>query len=283
MPRLPDFIVIGAMKCATTSLHQYLDQHPQIAMSRPKELRFFVEEHNWHRGVDWYATHFDEQALLCGESSPAYTKYPVFQGAPKRMQQVVPHARLIYLVRDPIRRILSHYVHRVVAGTETQPLEQALADLDDNFYVVRSQYHRQLTQYLEYYSKDQILVVLTEDLQTQPRDVLRTIFTFLGADPTVPIDHPATQFHQTRDKRRPTAAARAIHQTVDRVLAPLSASTRWHLKRVITWPLTRPVERPTLSPELNTRLRAYLHTDVEALRAFTERPLSAWSGPAHVS
>lgn len=101
---LPNLVVIGGMKCGTSSLHYYLSLHPQISMSEPKELSFFAE--NWPRGRDWYEAHFPEDLPIRGESSPNYMKHPAFPGVPERMVSLVPDAKLVYLVRDPIARIV---------------------------------------------------------------------------------------------------------------------------------------------------------------------------------
>src|SRR5688500_4466677 len=118
----PNLIVIGGLKCGTTSLHHYLNLHPQIAMSRPKELNFFVEELNWELGTDWYTSHFDPAADVRGETSPHYTNRPRFEGVAERIAESAPGARLIYMVRDPIKRLLSHYVHNVAGGYEQRSL-----------------------------------------------------------------------------------------------------------------------------------------------------------------
>jgi len=117
---LPNLIIIGAMKCATTSLHYYLNLHPQISMSEEKELDFFIHKNNWHKGIEWYKTNFTGNASVYGESSPNYTKYPFFNGVPERMHAVVPDAKLIYVVRDPIERIISHYIHTSVNKKKKQ-------------------------------------------------------------------------------------------------------------------------------------------------------------------
>ena len=102
---LPNVLVVGAAKCGTTSLHEYLDRHPEIAMAREKELDFFVEQKNWSRGVDWYERQF-AAAPVRGESSPSYTAYPRYRGVPERIRRIVPDAKLVYLVRDPVERAL---------------------------------------------------------------------------------------------------------------------------------------------------------------------------------
>src|SRR5689334_9595383 len=98
---LPNVIVIGGLKCGTTSLHHYLNLHPEIEMSRPKELNFFVEELNWDLGPDWYAAHFNASAPVRGETSPHYTARPRYDGVAERMRATLDDARLIYMVRDP--------------------------------------------------------------------------------------------------------------------------------------------------------------------------------------
>ena len=90
---LPNLIVIGGLKCGTTSLHHYLNLHPQIAMSRPKELNFFVDELNWELGPEWYASHFDRDAEVRGETSPHYTNLPRFEGVAERMRELLGDAR----------------------------------------------------------------------------------------------------------------------------------------------------------------------------------------------
>lgn len=114
----PNLVVIGAAKCGTTSLHRYLGRHPDIGMSHPKEPRHFVR-------ADWEAR-LGEQRLfdrmgstIRGESSTDYTKFPLWQDIPRRIHWVIPDAKLIYVVGDPVRRIVAQYVEAQRAGTTT--------------------------------------------------------------------------------------------------------------------------------------------------------------------
>src|SRR6476660_6254958 len=135
---LPNLVVVGGLKCGTTSLHHYLNLHPEIAMSRPKELNFFVSELNWPLGRDWYAGHFDPSARIRGESSPHYTNRPSFNEVPGRMRELLgSDVRPVYVVRDPIDRMLSHYLHSVGGGYEDRSLADALSDPESS-YVARS-------------------------------------------------------------------------------------------------------------------------------------------------
>ena len=80
--------MIGGLKCGTTSLHHYLNLHPEVGMSRPKELNFFVAELNWELGADWYRSHFPADAAVRGETSPHYTNRPRFEGVAERMREM---------------------------------------------------------------------------------------------------------------------------------------------------------------------------------------------------
>lgn len=192
---LPDIVVIGAMKCATSAVHAYLDAHPEIAMSHPKELNFFngPEEPpsadpstwwrhgQWHRGLEWYSRHFDPHARVRGEASPAYTS-PSFPEVPERMAKVLPHARLVYLVRDPVDRALSQYAHHRRDGSERRSVAEALLDPQAQ-YLARSRYAERLRPHLAHRSRDQVLVLAQECLRDRPREQLRRLYEFAGVAP----------------------------------------------------------------------------------------------------
>ena len=147
-PQLPNLIIIGAMKCGTTSLHYYLSQHPEIYMSKLKELWFFLEENNWSKGLDWYKSHFKTNARIRGEASPGYTMYPSRQGIPKKMHTILPNAKIIYIIRDPIARFESEYMHRFTGGVEDRSFEEVLnCDHTYQRYLNKSRYYNQIEQY----------------------------------------------------------------------------------------------------------------------------------------
>ena len=129
----PNLIIIGGLKCGTTSIHHYLGLHPEIQMSKPKELNFFVSELNWDLGLDWYKARFDARFEVRGESSPHYTNLPRFTGVAERIRQHCPDAKLIYMVRDPIKRVLSHWVHAKGAGYESGDIDEVLSRPDSAY------------------------------------------------------------------------------------------------------------------------------------------------------
>ena len=115
LERRPNLFIIGAMKSGTSSLHAYLGTHPSVFMCEPKEPGYFVEQLNLKRGRGWYSKlfHGAEGASIRGESSTEYTKAPMYGGVPQRLAEFNPQAKIIYLMRDPIERSISHYWHMV--------------------------------------------------------------------------------------------------------------------------------------------------------------------------
>lgn len=188
---LPDVVVIGAMKCGTSALHRYLDDHPSIAMARAKEVNFFFgpaartprdwQAGNWHRGLAWYVSQFDPSAPVRGEASPGYTA-PGRPDVAHRMAAVVPNAKLVYLVRDPLVRAVSQYRHHRRDGSEHRTLTDALLDPQSQ-YVARSRYFERLEPFLAHYPSDRVAVVATEDLLLRRRATLHRLYSFLGVDP----------------------------------------------------------------------------------------------------
>ena len=153
---LPTFFVIGAPRAGSTSLYFYLSLHPEITMSRLKEPHFFVDNVRPPAiRVDDLAAYealFTSDTEVRGEASPSYACYSQHSGAPERISVLLPEARFIYLVRDPIDRTVSHYLHRVAVENERRSFVDALGDVDDpaNPYTCPSRYATQLERYLEH-------------------------------------------------------------------------------------------------------------------------------------
>ena len=191
------------MKAGTTSLYHYLRPHPQVFMPKVKELDFFAEEMNWGRGLDWYRHQFasaPREALALGEASTIYTKFPRYDGVAERMAGVVPDARLIYVIRHPVDRILSHYAHRVASGAETAPIEVAV--FDNPIYVDYSRYALQVEQYLEHFPREQLLIVESEELRHHRGPTMRRIYDFLAVDPDYLAPTLSQEFYRTGQRRK---------------------------------------------------------------------------------
>jgi len=282
---LPTFVVIGAMKAGTVSLSHYLDEHPDLFLGhggRFGEPNFFVAEQNWPRGRSWYESLFEGagSAAARGECSPCYAMAPLFCGVPERMAQVVPDARLVYLVRDPIARMQSMYLHQVSAGRERRRPEAAL--LDDH-YLAPSQYGFQLAAFLDHFDRGQVLVIASELLRDRPRDALSEVFAHLGVDPAAVDLDQRHRDHRSLDKPVPR-----LHDLTWLPRRPVRRDPRWRpdqrtgLARRLTTRRAR-ADDSAISPELRGGLADRLAPDrrrFEALLGHQIPPDWLWSTPA---
>jgi hypothetical protein len=177
---MPDFIIIGAMKCATSTLHDQLAQQPGIFMTEPKEPYFFSDDDVWAKGLQWYADLYQYAAEgdLCGESSTHYTKLPTYPKTIRRMHTHVPDAKLIYIIRHPIDRLISHYIHDWSENKVDAPIDEAIAMHSD--LIAYSKYAMQIRPFLKAYGMDNILLVFFEHLLSDSSTELCRIARFIG-------------------------------------------------------------------------------------------------------
>jgi Sulfotransferase domain len=264
---LPNLIVIGGLKCGTTSLHHYMSLHPQVAMSRPKELNFFVAELNWDLGRDWYASHFEPEAPVRGESSPHYTNRPRFEGVAERMRSVAGEARVVYMVRDPIDRLLSHYLHNVGGGYDRRPLAEALAD-DRSAYWQRSRYAYQVEPYLEAFGAERVALVSREELKDDRAATMRRVFEFCGVD--AGFASPEFEREWETGSAKGSGGFRVLDRAVrlpglrglDRNFDRLPERLRWLVERVIHDPDAGAAAKPEVPAELGARMAASFAPEV---------------------
>ncbi|MCA0995108.1 sulfotransferase family protein [Alloyangia pacifica] len=187
---MPNLFLIGAGKCGTTSLHAYLSQHPDITGSTEKEPSFFVEneelrERQLMESMRPEATDLDAYLGLFAhgphakyrmEASPSYSSYPVFSGIPERIAAASPDAHIIYMVRNPVDRAISHYWQDRKILKENRTALEALSD-PENIYTYTSDYKRQLDRFRPYF--DKIQIITSEDLRNRPQEVLSGIYARL--------------------------------------------------------------------------------------------------------
>jgi hypothetical protein len=207
---LPDFLIIGAQKAGTTSLFAYLRQHPQVRSPAAKEVHFF--DLRWDLGVGWYQSQFPThlqlriaarrsgRRVITGEASPYYFAHPL---VPARAQSVVPDAKLIVILRDPVERAFAHYRHEVRAGHEPLTFDEALDAEAERIgpsldrlarglepdgalqlwsYIYRGLYDEQLCRWQTCYPADQMLVLAFDDLVERADDFYVRVVRFLGLD-----------------------------------------------------------------------------------------------------
>jgi len=222
---LPNFLILGAQKAGTTALFSYLRAHPQITGPPWKEISYF--DRHYARGTRWYRGQFPlRRRPLVGEASPSYVFHPL---APARVASLVPNARLIVLVRNPVDRAYSHYQHEVALGREPLSFEDALEREDerlrgeaermladpsyfsrewwDHTYVARGRYAEQLERWLQLFPRERLLVVPTDDLAAEPAKTYARVLDFLGASPHTLESYPRV-FERSYEPMPPETRAR---------------------------------------------------------------------------
>jgi len=284
--RKPNLFIIGAMKSGTTSLHEYLNTHPQIGMSRKKEPGFFVEELNLSKGEDWYLSLFeqDDRYRYLGESSTHYTMLPAFQGVPQRIFRFNPEARLIYIMRNPLERTLSHYRHAVRVRNyrkgRGEPRGLLKAVKEEPRYLAFSDYATQLEPYITVFGKDSLYALTFEALvQNAQREVDR-IYRWLGLPPH-PLGEQSSQAHNQKPQDLTSVAGAGVLYRIQFSAAwdRLSPHVPMSLKRLAKKLAYRPVDAKQ-SLEDVTRLRAEIgdvqRRQTEALCRMLGRDFPEW-------
>ncbi len=178
--RLPDFIIIGAMRAGTTTLWTYLNEHPDIYMAKKKEIGYFSDPKYQNLDLSWYTDLFSEARdnQLCAEASTVYSRWPNYGNVAERIYNKCPNIKLIYVLRNPIERAHSHYAYGIQEGKG--PATFDLAIQNSNFYLDPGFYFEQIKQYLNYFSQDQIHCILHEDLVNDTNQTLIKTQEYLG-------------------------------------------------------------------------------------------------------
>ena len=216
-----------------------------------------------------------------GESSPHYTNRPRFNDVAERIHNHVPDVKLIYMVRDPIKRILSHWVHATGAGYETREFVETLA-LPDTAYIQRSQYWMQLQPYLEYFDRDQIRIITQEDLGKKRDETMKDAFSYLGVDENFTSEQWDRQWekssakhddkYQFMEKLIKLPGFRAFDRNFDR----LPESMRWMVEKVVHDPDKPPAPKPEIPDDLMETLKGRFREDVAGLREWAGRDFDGW-------
>jgi hypothetical protein len=268
--RLPDWIIIGAMKSATSSLHRYLAEHPDIATSTPKELDFFIEPRYSEFGIDWYRQKFlqPEGALSAGESSVNYTKCHEFPGVAGRMHKHLPDVKLIYVLRDPIKRIESQWIHAVGAGDWRGDFPSAVTDLETSLEVQTSRYWTQLSEFLQFYDSSQIKIMSYDAISADAAGSLEELLEFIGLDPQFDHSLIGKRIHPSSRKMRPNRLGLLFWEDPVR---------RRRLRKWLPWLVASPIEKPIWAPNDLARVKEYLQPEMDKIRDFSGLELSEWS------
>lgn len=267
----PTVLVIGAGKAGTSTVHRMLDTLSTVHMSTPKEIEYFSHPEHPDYPLSWYYEYFRAGAGLRhrGESSPTYTMYPLVLGVPERIHRMDPDVRLIYLVREPVSRMVSAYGQACRMGYERRPIDQALTR--DLGYFAPSMYWLQLSEYLRFFDRDQIHVEDLDDLRQDPMGVLARMARFLDV---------------SNDGRPVAPANPANRRIVRRGYAPVLDALRrrglakrgWQ-RSIQSSPMGSRRLQPEafrLSPEVAQEVGRFFTSDIEALEDFFSRSFAHW-------
>lgn len=282
--RLPDFIIGGAIKGGTTSFNYYLKQHPQVYMSAFKEPRYFAYEpdnpdHVEGRGLRFPIKTLEEYAALfegvgrnqlAGETSPHYLRSPQ---APQLIRDTIPDVRLIFSLRDPVKRAYSSYWHKVRLGIEERPVEEAL--LENDQAVQHGLYHQSLLNWYPRFKPQQIKIVIFEELVRDPATVYIDICRYLGIDDTFVPDFVVRNkggamknqgLGRIYERIKTHPMRQAIDPLIPNRLRQAMIATRDN----------NLVEPPPMPAAIAERLYEFYRPDIDALEILINRDLSVW-------
>ncbi|MEB3168798.1 MAG: sulfotransferase [Synechococcaceae cyanobacterium] len=283
--RLPDFLVVGSMKCGTTSLHHYLSLHPEVQVAR-KELNFFIggdaydpdalPSANWWRGTGWYRRQFSASRKICGDVSPACVVGPWRRPVAQRLAQLLPQARFVLLVREPLQRLQSHYL-MARANLEIPAVTFAEFVENERFHSYRSYSHygSQLLCLREWFPASSVLVIETAALDQDRERTLARIFSFLGVDPGFRTPGFRRRLHQGGGRRVATPAGERLLRSPLMVWAwdHLPFTVYEGLRALLLRPLSAELPSLVLPEPVAARLRQEFSREVRLVRRLSGEPL----------
>lgn len=289
-----DFVIIGAAKAGTTSLTQYISQHPDVFFPREKEIPFFLSERNWGQGdaylEAYYAEKGDQKLVGMG-----HVHMLPNADAASRLHQYCPESKLIAVLRNPIERSYSAYWHsRRLEWEKSATFEEALEQESiraaerslnntDFAYLSDGCYYKHLKTYLEFFPRDQLYVVLTDDLKADTPDTFSKLLTWLGVEPRLD-EVDLSRKSNVASQPRYTWLNKLLHsrgrlkQTFKTVVPKqLRYEIAMRVKKPLIQMNLRKFDYPPMQETTRARLREYFEPHNARLGQFLDRDLSHWT------
>jgi hypothetical protein len=268
------FLIVGAEKCATTSLLDQLGAHPRIGVCREKEPNLFGHEDWRDRVEDYHALYLDRSVTIAGEATPHYTKRPEYDGVPPRIRDYNDAMRILYVMRHPVDRIVSAYAHHLVRGRERRPPAEAVERYPP--YVSITRYEHQIRPYYDLFPESRILLLIMEEYASTQAETLDRIAAFLDVEPFPPGSVDPAPRHPSTGVEYGTDSLERIHGSrwflLIRRLFPhrlrAAVKRRWFKRRLD--------EKPEFPPDLRRRLWDELLPEVAGIEAKLGRRLDVW-------
>lgn len=270
-----DFMIIGAQKCATTTLFDILRSHPDLCPCSNKEPHYFSTSEDWRAGLDdYHALYPEPEGKLCYEGSTTYTFAPHRKAELwEDLYAYNPDLKFIYMVRNPLQRIVSAYMHAYERGYTKTDLETAIRD--EAYFTDVSRYAKQIQPYIDRFGADQVLLIAFDDFNANRAGSLKRVFEFLGID-----EMDMSGLDAARSNR--SIGGNKAHKRFDKPKAWHSILERrlpW-LWNIITDNSARGFkEKPFLSLATQSRLLEELEPDIQAMESYLGQDLSAWRQP----
>lgn len=268
--RLPQFIIIGAVKAATTWIAHQLREHPDVYLPGPEPHYFSTE---FARGRDWYASLFANAGAqqVIGEKSADYLAHP---DAARRMAELVPHARLVVQLRNPVERAYSDYcmLYRrgTVGGNPARYLARGSGEnarfLNDGLYA------RHLARFLDHFPREQIQVILYDDIKDAPARVAAEVCAHVGVTPVIALATLRARKNASEAPLLPLGLRRAM-RPLKRAVRPMRG-TAWFER--LRGTMARTPDYPPLTAELRAQLSDYYRDDVQVLGQLIGRDIDGW-------
>lgn len=271
-----DFMMIGAQKAGTTSLAAQLAAHPQICFCKEKEPGYFHQTADWAAGLDEYHRLYSPSpGQLTGEASTYYTFFPEFRETHKRLHDYNPALKLIYVVRQPVERVISHYTHNRVREIDTRPPEEAV--FAEPAYVDRSRYGVQIRPYLELFGPENVLLLVFEEYTANQIATLYRVAEFLGIAAGPFDETDTTPLHQSVGQpylRSEAARAFTKSELFQKVRGVVPAAIRQPIRHRL---LSNKIdEKPYFAPEVKQALWRLLEDDVHTIEQMLGYSLNVW-------
>lgn len=276
----PNYMLIGASKCASSTICTLLGQHPDIFMVKCKETAFFSNDEIYERGLDWYESLYSEAGdkKMRGEGSNRYTMKEVFPNTVSRILSYNPDLKLIYCVRNPITRIESYWLQIRSHGGEGVHYDfNKAVRINRDWLVDSSNYWQQLSAFKPYFPDDRIHVVFYEDFKNDPVAVMRSCFLFLDVDPNVKLQSPNLHIGDYSNKTIPRDILSQLREyslfRASRKLIP--KSVREHIKKSLLFKKVK--NRPQWHPKTREWLADTIEDDTVKFLEYYGKSKNFWN------
>jgi len=271
-----DFMIIGAQKCGTSTLYRILNSHPQLEGAKSKEPHFFSKLESMPPDFEYYHSLFaKKEGVLYFEGSTTYTFYPTYH---KKIWDMLydynPGMKFIYIVRHPVDRIISSYMHAYLRGNLDMSIESAL--IEKQYLINVTRYYTQISPFMKKFGPEKVLILDFDDLTNHPKEIISKVSAFLGVSPEL-FDENAIDTHENK-----TLGRKIIHHKYKSTSLPIRVIRKllpflW--KRIEEKNSRSFSKRPELSEDFKDMIYNMLELEIREMEKLMGKDLSKWRMP----